>query len=224
MRGRIQSRGAGQKLTAMEAIVRSYFRAFSRSVEGITNAQQLDDLDAQQVAIFLTVAGYDPDDLKGDRSRSESLVRSASNVLFGRSSIGDEVAVSPMVFVGRLTSVTPDAAPADGFRSTAQFEVVTAIKGSPGSTARIRQRSGPMGNGETAFVTGEFSQSMAGGEYLLFATPTAYHLRTRASLNQAPEGSGYMSMFLAPYAVTTGTARATIVGQNSTDFPASSLR
>ena len=138
-------------------------------------------------------------------------MQSASRVVLGRSTIADEVAVSPDVFVGRLRSVDSGESGEDGFRSTAAFDVSIPIKGNlaAGPSVNVRQRSGPEG-GENIIVFGEFTAAMVGQEFLLFATPAAYRLRSRTA-----EGPVDMrSMILAPYEVRNGVSPADGVGPN----------
>ena len=213
-------KGVEGRLTAMREIVRAHFRAPRRGNLSITGSEQLDRLDAEEVALFLSSLGYDPADLRSDARRAQGLVASATAVLFGNSTIEHAVAVSPIVVHARLREVAP-ADLGDGYRSTAAFEVVRAIKGdlAPGSALRIRQRSGPVSNGERIMISGEFQPGMS-GEYLLFVSPEAYRLRAR-NAGDAPQ---VMTEILTPYAVVDGTAHATAPGQQSNGFAVGSLQ
>jgi len=216
----IGNKGAAGRLTAMRSIVRSYFRAPTRNSLRITNSQQLDALDAEETAQFLTMLGYDPAALQSNGAQASAIVKSAANILFSRSSVSDAVTVSPNVVVGRLKSVTASAL-GDGYGSTASFEVIQSIKGSiaVGSTLQLRQRSGPRASGESVVVQGEFQPGMA-GDFLVFVSPDMYRFRARGPTSSS---SSYVASFLLPYQVINGTAYAIGDGQQSNGFAVSGL-
>lgn len=215
----LTTKGASGRLRAMRAIVQSYFRVPARNAVRITNSEQLDQLDAEETAQFLTMLGYDPATLQSNGPEASTIVRSAAAVLFGRSTINDEINVSPVVVVARLKSVAPSAL-GDGYGSTASYDVVQSIKGSmaAGTVLQLRQRSGPSPSGEIVFVHSEFHPGMT-GEYLLFVSPEMYRFR---AANPAGTG-GYVASFLLPYRVINGTAYPTGIGQQPSPFAVSGL-
>lgn len=215
----IRNRGAEGQLTAMRAIVRAHFRAIQRGNVAITNSEELPAIDAEQVALFLTMLGYDPSRLQSSGQASQ-IVRSATNVLFGSSRIADEMNVAPVVSLATLLRIE-DAAAGDGYHSTAFFRVLQAVKGGPsvGSEIAVRQRSGKLEDGTISLVSTEFLPGMT-GDYLLFVSPSVYKFRAR---NAAPSEQLY-AQFLLPYSVRDGVAYATAPGQNSNAIPVSTLR
>lgn len=208
-------------MTAMRAIVRTHFRAPARSPVAITGKERLDALDAEEVALFLTMLGYDPAALQSEQAHAREIVTSAAAILFGRSTIGPEVQVSRTVVVGRLTGVQRDNSLGDGYHSTATFQVTQSIKGelAVGSEVRLRQRSGPMPSGDIAIIPTEFQPGMS-GEYLLFPSSETYRFRSR---NPNAGSTPLFAAFLLPYRVVNGTAYAMGDGQQSTGFTVNSL-
>lgn len=220
-RDAIRARGAEARLVAMRPIVRAHFRAPQRNSVRITNSDRLNDQDAEEVALFLTMLGYDPSTLQGQSANARSLVESASAVLFGVSTIDHELRVSPVVIHGRLTGVA-NASIGDGYNSVATFEIVRSIKGDlpAGSTLQLKQRSGRNSSGEIVLVSGEFLADMT-GEYLIFVSPEMY--RFRANPRVTTPDPVYYASFLAPYRVQNGRGYPMGEGQQSSGFAVNSL-
>ena len=214
-RDAVRSVGEDGRLVAMRAIVRAHFRAPQRNSVRITNSERLDEQDAEEVALFLTMLGYDPSTLQGQSPAARELVSATIAVLFGASTLESEVRVAPNIYRARLRGVTPDASPSDGYRSTAQFEVLETLKGlaPPSGDLKLRQRSGPSAGGLTSIITSEFQPGQT-GEFILFASPSMYGFRAKRK-QPAPE---YFATFLLPYQLVGGVARAWGDGQHSAGF------
>lgn len=219
-RGALRGRGAEGRLVAMRAIVRAHFRARPRGDMQITNSARLPAQDQEDVALLLSLLGYDPSTLQGQSESGRELVSAASEVLFGSLTIDQQMKLAPEAYVVRVAAVDT-ANIGDGYHTIARVVVSKAIKGNvaSGSELLIKQRTGPTGNGEGILIPGEFLSGQE-GEYLVFPSAEMYKFRANARITPDPK---YTAVYLPPYRIVNGVAHATTTGQKSSGFPLSSL-
>lgn len=92
--------------------------------------------------------------------------------------------VSETVVVGTLQSIKNELLD-DGLRSTATFTVDEVLKGSPGATVAVRQRSGADASGAMVLYDTDFTRD-TGGQHLLFLSNGLYALAAQQTTGSAP--------------------------------------
>lgn len=200
----------GPNLQPVTNFVRSAWRKMDRSnnVDAAT-ASQIEDLDIDAVANALATLGYTNADLRKASGSPKDLVLAAQNVVLGRPSLVDMVTLAPEVIVGELVGVEFDAAPGDGFGSTAKFRVENSIKGglATGTLISVRQRSGSQPG--DYLLSNEFIPSST-GKYVMFLSSSAYGVR-----GHAKDNVGLFSRVMLPYRIEGDNMIATESGQET---------
>lgn len=127
----------------------------------------------QDVAYYVALSGRAGGKACQDQGLSQAVV-AAGRAVRGEATIADLAALSDTIVVG-TGSGNADAAAADGFGSTARFEVSEVLRGSvtPGSPIGIRQASGTRKDGSRVSYSSDVT-AVEGRRYVLLLSARGY--------------------------------------------------